>query len=759
MCRFYAVPLLTPMARCMTGVAVLAFALGVGVCPPLANAADPAGAPNDPFFCYKARRDSGAPRLDPLFFLPVEDPLASSIYDIRKRRGLCNPADREGAGIVDPITHMLSYGLRESATAPDSVKHDVLVLDQFGILALTTARADRLLIPSALDPNAPVAPLDPESHVLDRLLCHRARVTKGAPKFPKDVQTSVVDEFGEPVLLDVKKPQRLCFPASVDGSAITNPTGHLSCYKVKRAKGELSHEKQSGLHANNEFEDVNPDGPAVLKTSRREELCIPAVVVPQPTACDLPASDGGPTPDLCSPPAPTGSEFYVATDGSDLTGDGSDLTPWATISHAVLQVADGSTILVRPGTYLGRVELDASFPTGIVIRSEVPYMAQLRHDSTVVTAFTGQGITLEGFDIAHDGTGASPLVVHIQDLRGEPGDDDFTRRITLRNNVIHDSFNNDILKINNGASEVIVEGNLFYNQQGDDEHVDMNSTTNITIRDNVFFNDFAGSGRIVGNDTSNFVVVKDTTLGGDLNFGSADIGIWRNVFANWEGLIGAYFVLVGNDEQTYFGAHDVVVENNLLLGNTANEMRSGIGANGARCVEVNHNTVAGDLPSFAFALRANSEGSNPPNEELYYTGNVWSDPTGTMEDFSDSPEDETLSFVLDTNLYWNGGLAIPVDPAETINVTDDAGAVLGDPLLPAQAGLIPPVWDALSGTFADGSTTICEVHTALVTQYGVPSAGSAVVDAGDPAVAPDHDILGQPRPVGDGPDLGAVELP
>ena len=40
--------------------------------------------------------------------------------------------------------------------------------------------------------------------------------------------------------------------------------------------------------------------------------------------------------------------------------------------------------------------------------------------------------------------------------------------------------------------------------------------------------------------------------------------------------------------------------------------------------------------------------------------------------------------------------------------------------------------------------------------YGVPAAGSPLIDAADPAHAPDEDILGRPR---DGePDLGAVEV-
>jgi hypothetical protein len=73
---------------------------------------------------------------------------------------------------------------------------------------------------------------------------------------------------------------------------------------------------------------------------------------------------------------------------------------------------------------------------------------------------------------------------------------------------MHDSYNNDILKINNGAAQITVEGNMFYNQTGSDEHIDVNSVTDIVIQDNIFFNDFAGSGRSNENDTSRPVAIS-----------------------------------------------------------------------------------------------------------------------------------------------------------------------------------------------------------------------------------------------------------
>lgn len=120
---------------------------------------------------------------------------------------------------------------------------------------------------------------------------------------------------------------------------------------------------------------------------------------------------------LTAPGLAAGATFHVATTGSDGSGDGSPGSPWATIEHAVDSVPDGSLVLVEAGLYLGRIRLDAAFASGITVRSQAPYQAQLRHSGTVVTCYYGQGITLEGFDIAHDGPGASALVIQIQDLR------------------------------------------------------------------------------------------------------------------------------------------------------------------------------------------------------------------------------------------------------------------------------------------------------------------------------------------------------
>lgn len=461
-----------------------------------------------------------------------------------------------------------------------------------------------------------------------------------------------------------------------------------------------------------------------------------------------------------------GGTYYVATPGdggSDATGDGSASNPWATITHALDSVPDLSTILVRPGTYTGRVNLRGQFAQGVTVRSEVPYRARLRHDATVVICFYGQGITLEGFDIAHGGPGAGGLVVQVQDLLGahngsNGGTDPYVSRITLRDNVLHDSYNNDILKVNNGAGEVLIEGNLFYNQQGSDEHIDVNSVTDVVIQDNVFFNDFAGSGRTDSN-TSSFVVIKDSNGTDDTVLGSERIVVRRNVFAHWEGSSGQGFVRAGEDGTDNYEALDVLVENNLMIGNNAMEIRSPFQMMNVYSVTVRANTVVGDMPAKEFGARIFGYGSGTPpgNDQVHLHNNIWSDPTGTMGD-TFNRGDSTTNLTFDNNLFWNAGNPFPTSSESIIEVTDDANRVVGDPLLGDQAGFVLPRWVPASGQFADGSTTIREVFQRLVRLYGRPGEGSPAIDAADPAYAPSEDILGQARPAGAGPDIGAVEF-
>ena len=202
-----------------------------------------------------------------------------------------------------------------------------------------------------------------------------------------------------------------------------------------------------------------------------------------------------------------------------------------------------------------------------------------------------------------------------------------------------------------------------------------------------------------------------------------------------------------------------------MLGNSSNVMRAAFGVKGGKNITFRHNTVVGDLPSLAFAMRVNREGQNPINEGIRFYNNIWSDSSGTMgaenvdrpNDFSDTPLGETTDWTLDNNLFWNGTMSIPSDAGETCNYTDDAAAIVGDPLLPGQAGIVLPRWDAAAGQFVDGSMTIRAAFERMVMLYGLPSATSPVVDSAEIEHSPVDDILGNGRSVASA-DVGAVEV-
>ena len=241
----------------------------------------------------------------------------------------------------------------------------------------------------------------------------------------------------------------------------------------------------------------------------------------------------------------------------------------------------------------------------------------------------------------------------------------------------------------------------------------------------------------------------------DEYLGSRNVVIRRNVFLNWQGSSGSNFVLFGEDGTANHEAFDGLVENNLMLGNSANTMRAAFGVKGSRDIVFRANTVVGNLPSLAFAMRLNREGSNPVVSAISFHNNLWSDPTGTMEDFSDTPPADSQSITLRHNGYWNGGNALPTDAGEAVTISDDTEPFIGDPALPAQTSVNTPVWNPTLAQFDGGFSTIRETFIALVEAYGQPATNGIGIDQADPANMPADDILGRARDAV--PDLGAFE--
>lgn len=314
--------------------------------------------------------------------------------------------------------------------------------------------------------------------------------------------------------------------------------------------------------------------------------------------------------------------------------------------------------------------------------------------------------------------------------------------------------NNDLLRVGPGAHHVVVENNMFYNQAGSDEHIDINGAFDVVVQDNIFFNDFAGSGRTDSQSTSSYIVIKDSVGN---NGGSQEISIRRNIFLNWEGK-RKHFVLVGEDGISTFEAVGVMIENNLMLGNGPDPLYSPIGIRGSKDITVRANTIVGDQPGWYFGLVSYIVEANPRNENVAIYNNIWSDPTGTMgEGFSCCDPAQTRSYAFDNNLFFNNGKPFPTSSDSFVEISDDLHRVIGDPKLGDQRrGITVPRWNGTN--FNGGYDTIQAAFRGLVEQYGLLGGGSAAFDKANPAYMPAEDILGRDRSKIDSrPDIGDYE--
>ena len=465
------------------------------------------------------------------------------------------------------------------------------------------------------------------------------------------------------------------------------------------------------------------------------------------------ALTGGPLPQSHRV-ASAACEFFVAPTGSD-GASGTLADPWASIRHAATVVPDtGCTVTVMDGTYVGAQEIERRFTTMTLFRAANPYGAILTYSDTVLDINGATNVTVEGFEITHAGPGSVGYVALIND-----SSDGAAQSIIVRNNIIHDSYENDLLKAHNGSTDVQIIGNIFYNQGSSEQHLDINGVRNVTIEQNVFFNDYAASGRPTESDSKHFIVIKDSNEDLDGFLGARDITVRSNVFANWQGGVET-FIRVGNDGKPYFEADGVDIENNLMVGNSPDHVGTILGVSGARDVSFVNNTVVGDLPSNSYAIRLTIKGDNPANKGLVLANNIWSDPTGTMgsglgesdsNDFSSGDPGVTTGIVMDNNLYWNGPVAVP--SGDVVTPTDDTHGVFADPLLPATSSAQMPVWSGAG--FADGSTSVSEAFSRLVETFGQLPVSSPVAGTGSTLYAPATDILGLSR--GASPSVGAVQ--
>jgi len=253
-----------------------------------------AAPPLDHFVCYKAaaaKAPKGAapfPKFAPTSVTAVDalsstDPNDQHRLDLKKPLVVCNPVDKNGEDPTAPThaAHLEGYAVKISKTVPKQPKPVKTVLgveNQVGPLKLRVAAPERLLVPSAKAlGSAGAPPLGPTT--VDHFKCYKAKVAKakkGTPPFPTFMKTSVTltDQFGGPLVYDLKKPTRLCLPANKNDESPAAPThaDQLVCYAAKLAKQKPRQPKFTAQVVST----ANQFGPEVLRAKSLVELCVPS---------------------------------------------------------------------------------------------------------------------------------------------------------------------------------------------------------------------------------------------------------------------------------------------------------------------------------------------------------------------------------------------------------------------------------------------------------------------------------------------------
>lgn len=462
--------------------------------------------------------------------------------------------------------------------------------------------------------------------------------------------------------------------------------------------------------------------------------------------------------------------YYVSTDGDNNSGDGSSTNPWATIDHAVAQIpsAGGDTITVKDGIYNGRNYITESFNEWIVIKAEHDYKAKLTNiqngiGNEAFGIFTPgsakmivQGFAFSNVDEDYVCTEREEnYLIHFQDAC----DIIFQNNIVFGNNVAECC--NELLKINRGGEEyyprnIHVRGNVFYDHVSAPgaDIIDAVRPGELDIYENILFT------RSTPNAQS-FITLKRQVQEEDMPeeykpARNPRHRVYRNVFLNWDGKTDQAFIQFGEDGQNEYMITNSIIENNLLLGNSTNNIVAAIQLKGAKNITVRANTVTGNLPGGTYGFRIGTEGDNPPIDSFFIYNNIWSDPTGTMTNrFINTYGDVDVSSIeLNNNLFWNAGNDLPNQGS--VLPSADPNIVIDNPALEEnQDNIILPVWDKENEQFLSGNTTIRQEFERLVNAYGTISETSPAKNSADAAYMPTEDILGRKRD--SLPDIGCFE--
>jgi hypothetical protein len=200
----------------------------------------------------------------------LDDQFGPGTVDVKRPLEVCNPADKNDEDPTAPgdPDHLVAYAIKQRTPA-FTRRTNVTVAHQFGTFVFDVVKPTVMLVPSAKSHDA--TPPAPTAPAVDHFKCYKVARAHGRVDAVK-----VVDQFGT-LMLDLRKPVRLCIPADKNGEGIQDSAALLLCHKarLRRDAGKFT-EPTGSIYTNNQF------GALTSRVVKPRELCIPALLNPMP---------------------------------------------------------------------------------------------------------------------------------------------------------------------------------------------------------------------------------------------------------------------------------------------------------------------------------------------------------------------------------------------------------------------------------------------------------------------------------------------
>jgi hypothetical protein len=265
---------------------------------PVSGALPAAAAVSDHYKCYGSRQ------ISPAFQrrnVTLADAFESTTETVKRPFRTCNPVDKAGEGIQDPTAHLQCYRTRRAPGTPAFVPRFVTVDNQFGEQVLYVGRSIGLCNPAEKDGI-------PSTLDVNHYKCYGAQVAPGEPRFLQRF-LSLQDQF-ETKQTVVKRPRMFCNPVDKNGEGILDPALVLTCYGIRQDRGQSPFVRRT-VQIEDQF---SPGGsPVTVRVRRGSMLCVPSMVLPNPTPTPTPSPTPSPTPAPTPPYGSAGRAFLESS--------------------------------------------------------------------------------------------------------------------------------------------------------------------------------------------------------------------------------------------------------------------------------------------------------------------------------------------------------------------------------------------------------------------------------------------------------------